>query len=126
MLHKLILIAIAGALGTLCRYGLAGLVHHLSKDSLFPWGTCVVNMAGCLAFGLLWTIMTARLSISSDVRAVVLVGFMGAFTTFSSFVFDTGQLLEDSQWFLAAGNVAMQNALGLAALFAGFALGRLI
>ena len=126
MLQKLFLIALAGALGTLARYGLSGLVHHLTKESLFPWGTFVVNAAGCLAFGVLWTVMTARLSIDGDVRAIVLVGFMGAFTTFSRFMFDTGQLLEDSQWFLAAGNVVLQNVVGLAALFVGLALGRFV
>ena len=126
MLQKLFLIALAGALGTLARYGLSGLVHHVAKGSFFPWGTFVVNVVGCLAFGVLWAVMTARLSIDGDVRAIVLVGFMGAFTTFSSFVFDTGQLLEDSQWFLAAGNVLMQNVVGLLALFAGLALGRFV
>ena len=70
--------------------------------------------------------MENRISISSETRVVILVGFMGAFTTFSSFIFDTSQLLEDSQWFLAFGNVALQNVVGLVALFAGLAFGRFI
>lgn len=126
MLQKLVLIAIAGGLGTLARYGLSGLVQNGLKDTLFPWGTFAVNAIGCLIFGLLWTVMDERISISSETRTVILVGFMGAFTTFSTFIFDTGQLLEDSQWLLAFGNVAMQNVVGLAALFAGLAIGRFI
>ena len=126
MLQKLVLIAIAGGLGTLARYGLSGLVQQASKDALFPWGTFAVNAAGCLVFGLLWTVMDARISTGSETRTVILVGFMGAFTTFSTFIFDTGQLLENSQWLLALGNVALQNVVGLAALFVGLAIGRFI
>ncbi len=126
MLQKLVLIAIAGGLGTLARYGLSGLVQHASKDALFPWGTFAVNASGCLVFGLLWTVMNERISIGYETRTVILVGFMGAFTTFSTFIFDTGQLLDDSQWLLALGNVALQNVVGLTALFVGLSIGRFI
>lgn len=125
-MQKLVLIAIAGGLGTLARYGLSGLVQHLCKEALFPWGTFAVNALGCLAFGLLWTVMGERISIGSEARTVILVGFIGAFTTFSTFIFDTGQLLQDSQWLWACGNVALQNVVGLAALFVGLAIGRFI
>jgi fluoride exporter len=122
---KLFWIALAGAAGTLARYGLAGLVQN-SVRGIFPWGTVVVNLAGCLVFGLLWSAMEGRLAVSPETRIAILVGFMGAFTTFSSFIFETGQLARDSQWFLALGNVAVQNVVGLIALFVGLALGRLI
>jgi CrcB protein len=122
---KLLLIAAAGALGALARYGLAGLVHEFLGRT-FPWGTVVVNITGCLAFGLLWSAMEDRLSITSDLRAMILVGFMGAFTTFSSFAFETVQLIRDAEWLLAAGNVTLQNAVGIAALFAGMIVGRMI
>lgn len=125
MLWKLLLIAIAGGVGTLSRYGLSLLVQDLSR-SMFQWGTAAVNLLGCLLFGLVWAITEERFAISGEVRAVVLTGFMGAFTTFSTFVFETGQLIEDSQWMLAFGNVALQTCVGLAALFIGLALGRLI
>lgn len=115
----------AGAAGTLARYGLAGLVQN-SVKGVFPWGTVVVNLSGCLAFGLLWSAMEGRLTIAAETRTVVLVGFMGAFTTFSSFIFETGQLARDSQWLFALGNVTVQNIVGLLALFVGLALGKLI
>lgn len=125
MSAKLFWIALAGAVGTLARYGLAGLVQN-SVKGVFPWGTVVVNLTGCLVFGLLWSVMEGRLTIAAETRTIVLVGFMGAFTTFSSFVFETGQLIRDSEWLLAMGNVTVQNVVGLAALFVGLVLGRLI
>ncbi len=123
MLQKLLLIACAGGLGALARYGLSGVVQR-AAGSDFPWGTTVVNVTGCLAFGLLWSWMGARLSIGGEVRAIVLVGFMGAFTTFSTFAFETAQLLHGAQWLAAAGNLAIQNVVGIAAMFLGLAIGR--
>jgi CrcB protein len=117
--------AFAGALGTLSRYWLAGVVQNLA-GTLFPWGTVVVNLSGSLVFGLLVAIMEGRFAISGETRMILLTGFMGAFTTFSTFMFETEQLLESSQWGLAAGNLLLQNVVGLLALFVGLALGRLI
>jgi CrcB protein len=65
-----------------------------------------------------------RLIISGQTRAIVLIGFMGAFTTFSTYAFETGQLLRDSEWILAAGNFLGNNLLGLICVFLGFAAGR--
>ena len=62
MLQKLLLIAVAGGVGALARYGLAGLVQRTTNGE-FPWGTAVVNVTGCLLFGALWAVMESRLSI---------------------------------------------------------------
>jgi len=123
--HKLIAIALAGAVGTLARYGLSGLVQRFAPVG-FPWGTFVVNICGCFLFGLVWTLAAERFLIGNDVRIVVLTGFMGAFTTFSTFMFESGQLMRDAEWLLALGNVAGQSVVGLVAVFAGLAVGRLI
>ncbi len=125
MLQKLVLIAVAGGLGTLARYGLAGLVQR-AVDGAFPWGTVAVNLLGCFLFGTLWSVMESRVSIGGEARAMILVGFMGAFTTFSTFAFETAQMLREAQWLLAAGNMAVQNLVGIAALLLGLALGRLV
>ena len=125
MLQKLALIAAAGGLGALARYGLAGLVQTASRGE-FPWGTAAVNLLGCFVFGVLWAAMEDRLSISGEVRTIVLVGFMGSFTTFSTFAFDTVQMFRDSQWLLMAGNVALQNVVGVIALLGGLLVGRLV
>lgn len=121
---KIALIAAAGAIGTLARYFLGGLVQRVS-GGVFPWGTFAVNMAGCLLFGVIWAMAEERLVISGETRAIFLVGFMGAFTTFSTFMFESSALLRDSQWALAFGNIALQNIVGIAALFIGLAIGRL-
>lgn len=125
MIQKLACLALAGACGTLCRYGLAGLVHRVDGAS-FPWGTLTVNLAGCFLAGLVWALFEGRWPVSGEARAVVMVGFMGAFTTFSAFILETGELVRASQWFYAAGNVVLQNGLGFAALLAGSMLGRMV
>lgn len=125
MPYKLLLLSIAGALGTLARYGLAGLVHHID-GAAFPWGTLAVNVLGCFMAGLLWTLFEGRWPVTSATRTIVLVGFMGAFTTFSAYILETGALARSADWLPALGNIALQNGLGFAALFAGIALARLV
>lgn len=123
MAGKLLGICIAGALGALCRYGLSGLVHKIGGAG-FPWGTLVVNMTGCFLVGLLWALFENRFSLSPEIRIVVLVGFMGAFTTFSAFALETGELLRSSGFLYASANILLHNGLGLALLLAGQALGK--
>ncbi|MBI5493089.1 MAG: CrcB family protein [Deltaproteobacteria bacterium] len=122
---KIIWIALAGVLGTLGRYWVGGLVQR-AYGGVFPWGTYAVNMAGCFLFGFVWTMAEERLIISGEARSIILIGFMGAFTTFSTFIFETDRLLKDSQWALAAGNIALQNVSGVAFLMLGIALSRFL
>jgi CrcB protein len=125
VLHKLLLIAVAGGLGSLARYGLSSLVQNWT-GSVFPFGTVAVNILGCFVFGILVAVSEGRFAVSPETRAMILVGFMGAFTTFSTFIFETAALLEKSQWWLALGNMSLQNFVGLAALILGLLLGRLV
>lgn len=124
-MHKLLYIALAGGLGALARYGLGGLVHRYWQAP-FPLGTVVVNLTGCFLFALFWGLAEERMAISSELRLVVLTGFMGSFTTFSTFIFESGMLAQDGQWIFAALNLAGQNILGLAALAMGLAAARFI
>lgn len=123
MPQKLLYLALAGGLGALSRYGLAGLVQRLAGGS-FPLGTFAVNILGCFLFGLVWGVLEHRLG--PQFRVVVLTGFMGAFTTFSTYAFESATLMQHGQWGWALANLAGQNVLGLALLFAGLALGRAI
>jgi len=123
--QKLLWIGLAGFAGTLARYGLQGLVQRVSNGG-FPWGTLVVNVVGCFAFGVAWALAEERLVIRGETRTIILIGFMGAFTTFSTFAFETSELLRDSEWLLVALNVAGQTVLGLLCVFLGIALGRWI
>lgn len=125
IMQKLAWLVLAGALGTLARYGLAGFIHRINGAS-FPWGTVVVNLTGCFLAGLLWSLFENRWAVSGETRTIVLVGFMGAFTTFSAFILETGELLRSAEWLHAAANITVQNSLGVVALFIGAALGRLV
>jgi CrcB protein len=123
VLRDLVWLALAGAAGTLLRYPLAGVTQRMCGER-FPWGTLAVNALGCFLFGLVWVMAEDRLLISGRARFLMLTGFMGAFTTFSTFAFETTQLLDDAQWGLALVNLAGQTALGLACVFLGLAAGR--
>ena len=124
-MHKLLLIALAGACGTLSRYWLSGAMYAaLGRD--FPWGTWAVNILGCFLFGLVWILAEERGLLSGQTRVIVLVGFMGAFTTFSTFIFESGELLRDAQWLRLVLNIGGQNVAGFAALFLGTSLGRIL
>jgi fluoride exporter len=125
MIQKLLCLALAGALGTVARYGLAGFVHRINGAN-FPWGTLVVNLTGCFLAGLLWALFENRWPVTGETRVLVLVGFMGAFTTFSALILETSELMRSAEWMVAAANVAMQNGLGFVALFTGSALGRMV
>jgi CrcB protein len=118
------MLAAAGALGTLARYGLGGMVQRATNSS-FPWGTLAVNALGSFLFGFVWSLAEERLVISGETRFIILTGFMGAFTTFSTFSFETSTMLRDTEWLLAAGNVLGQVVLGLLLVFVGLFVGRL-
>lgn len=124
-MKQVVLIAFAGALGTLSRYGLSTLVHAVMGHD-FPWGTFVVNILGCLLFGFIWALEEHHLALGPETRLIVLTGFMGAFTTFSTFIFESGQLITASQWVYVAGNLTLQILIGLAALTAGMQAARAV
>ena len=104
----------SGGCGTLARYALSGVAQRIYLGEL-PVGTFAVNVVGCLLFGFVWTLADERLIISGETRFIILTGFMGAFTTFSTFAFESSALLRDSEWLLAAGNVLGHNLIGILA-----------
>lgn len=122
---KLMLIGLAGACGTLCRYWASGAAYDLLGRN-FPWGTWAVNILGCFLFGLVSILAEERGFVSAQTRVLILTGFMGAFTTFSTFIFESGGLLNDGQWLKFALNVGGQNLAGFAALYLGAGVGRII
>ena len=118
-------IAVAGALGALARYGLEGFVSRRAGGA-FPWGTFVINVTGAFALGLLFTVMTGRFRVAPWFRTTVTVGFLGAYTTFSTLSLETFRLLEDGAYVLAGLNAAGSLAAGLLAVYAGVVVGRAI
>ena len=123
-MNKLFWLFIAGGFGVLARFILGGLIQRWYGGT-FPLGTFIINVLGCLLFGIIWSLAEERLVISGDTRFILLTGFMGAFTTFSTFAFETSGLMRDSEWLLTMGNVLGQTFLGLVAIVGGMAIGRL-
>lgn len=116
-------IALGGAAGALGRWLLSSGVHRwLGRD--FPWGTFAVNVAGSFAMGLLAVLLVERLALGPAWRAGLLVGFLGAFTTFSTFAFETVQLGTDGAGARALANVVASVALCVLAVVAGMQLAR--
>jgi CrcB protein len=124
-MNKALLIAAGGALGALGRAGLTALAQRWLGAG-FPYGTLAVNLVGCLLFGLVWALTEGIAHDTTEIRLLVLTGFMGALTTFSTYAFDSAQLWQGGRILAFAANLAFQNLLGLACVFLGFALGRLV
>jgi fluoride exporter len=114
------MIAVGGALGAIARYALGGLVQAWA-GARFPYGTLVVNVSGCLVMGVVMTLMTERGVVHPNWRFLVPVGFIGAYTTFSAFEYETFTALEQGGWLIALGNVALSVLAGFAAVALGVA-----
>lgn len=118
---KITLIALLGAIGTLARYGLQGLVQ-VRTDGAFPYGTLVVNLTGCFFLGLVAQFTLNRWVISPDWRVAVTVGFIGGYTTFSTFAFETAKMVEEAEWIRASAYIGASVIAGLFLSLAGIRL----
>ena len=121
--HTILAVAAGGALGAVARF----LVSFGAEPLLgywFPFGTFIVNVIGSLALGVLIQLTSLAWSPSAEVRAFLVVGVLGAFTTFSTFSVETVTLLQQGQARLALFNMAIQLGLGLAAAACGLTLGK--
>jgi fluoride exporter len=118
-------IGLAGALGALARYWLDGVVSRRAGGG-FPWGTFAINVSGSFLLGLLFTLLTERYRVDPWIRSALTIGFLGAYTTFSTLSLETYRLLEDGAVALAMANALGTLAAGLAALYVGVVLGRVV
>ncbi|WP_028574568.1 fluoride efflux transporter CrcB [Desulfonatronovibrio hydrogenovorans] len=125
MYRQIFFLALAGAGGTLARYWLSNAAHLLLGRG-FPFGTMAVNILGCFIFGILWSMAETRNFIGQEMKIIILVGFVGSFTTFSTFIFESNDLIRAGQWFFLILNSVGQCAAGLVALWMGIAMTRLI
>ena len=116
---RILLIGLGGGLGAICRFLLSGTVQRLAGGMIFPFGTGIVNLAGCFTIGFLYYIAEAHGALSDLSRAFLITGILGGFTTFSAFANESVNLLRDGEFFLGALNIAGQVLLCLVAVWAG-------
>ncbi len=118
---RLLLIAIFGAIGTLSRYGLQGLLQ--ARDgSTFPLGTLVINLSGCFLLGLIGQYLLNHTVVSLEWRMAIGIGFFGGYTTFSSFGWETAKMMEAGEWLRATTYVAASVVAGIFLSVAGIRL----
>lgn len=115
---NIVIIGIGGFIGAVARYGIAIWIGQRWGRS-FPLGTFIINVTGSFLIGLLMTVMTERFTENPQWRLFLVVGFLGAYTTFSTFEYETGALLKDSEWLYAGLNVVLSVAVGFVALKLG-------
>lgn len=122
-MKQILAIALGGSVGALLRYWVSTGFHAIvGRD--FPYGTLLVNVTGSLAMGLLYVVLVERLALGVEWRAAVLIGVLGAYTTFSAFSMETFALFEDGEPVKAVLNVVLSVSLCLAAVWLGIAAGR--
>ena len=117
-------IALGGALGALARYGVDGVVSR--RVSGFPLGTLVINVTGSFVIGVLFTLLADRFQVAPWLRSTLTIGFLGAYTTFSTWSLESYRLMESGAWALAAANVLGSVAAGLLAVYLGTVVGRAV
>ena len=103
-LHQLLWVALGGGFGAMARFAVSSWIYERTS-SAFPWGTYAVNFVGSCLFGVLFVLVFLNQPQREVLRLLVMVGFLGAFTTFSTFSFETVRLLESGLWAMAAANV---------------------
>jgi CrcB protein len=124
LILRFVYIATGGAIGAVARYGMSGWIQNLTESS-FPWGTLCVNTVGSLFIGLFWG-LSELTPVSPTVRLFFSIGFIGAFTTFSTYSLETLNLLRDKEMMLSFVNIALNNILALVFVFGGYFLSRYI
>lgn len=125
MMNQLPAIAIGGATGAIFRYLVSTGVYSLFGRE-FPYGTLAVNVLGSLLMGFLFVLLVERMDMTPVIRAAILIGFLGSFTTFSTFSMETLTLLENREHLKAFMNVFMSMSLCISATWFGLIIGRQI
>lgn len=124
MLSKLLIVAAAGSLGAIARYVVSGWAQRLGAG--FPWGTLAVNVLGCLAIGVLMYLFQQRQALSEHTRLALMVGFLGAFTTFSAFGYETFSMLREGDAPVALANIGANVILCLSGVWGGWTVARAV
>jgi fluoride exporter len=120
---SLVLIGLGGFAGAIARYLVDGAVADRTGGG-FPWGTLVINVSGSFLLGLLFALSAERAVLPAEIRGPLMIGFLGAYTTFSTFMLESWRLVESGAYGPALANLGGSLVLGLVAVVAGLTLGR--
>jgi CrcB protein len=123
---KLFLVGAGGFLGSVSRYVFSGLVYRILGNPYFPYGTLAVNVAGCLLIGFFGGLAESRQLFNPEIRLFVLIGFLGGFTTFSTFGYEVLTFARDGQIIASLSNILLHIILGIGATWLGYVLSELI
>jgi CrcB protein len=121
----LLFLAVGGAFGAVSRYLVQGWVQDLTGGR-FPWGTFAVNISGSFVLGLVFALAMDRAILSPDVRVPLMIGFIGSYTTFSTLMLESWVLVEEGDLLRMFGNLALSVVVGMVAVVAGLAMGRML
>lgn len=121
----LLLVGLGGFAGAISRYVVDGWIANAAAGA-FPWGTFAINLSGSFVLGVLFALTAERAILPPDIRAPVMIGYIGAYTTFSTLMLESWRLVEDGSVGLGLVNIAASVGLGMLAVFAGLTIGRLI
>jgi CrcB protein len=121
----LLLIGLGGFAGAIARYAVDGAVSDRTGGG-FPWGTLVINATGSFVLGLLFALTTERAILPADIRGPLMIGFLGAYTTFSTWMLESWRLIEGGSYGAAVANLGGSVVVGLIAVSAGLVIGRAI
>jgi len=118
MIADYFIIGLGGFFGAVARYAVALWVGQ-NWGRIFPLGTFIVNVSGCFCISLFMSLFTERFMVNPQIRLFLIIGFLGAYTTFSTFEYETGNLIKDGEWFIALANVVLSVIAGFVALKLG-------
>ncbi len=122
-MEKYLFVGVGGMVGSICRYGLSGLFYRVMGDR-FPYGTFAVNIVGCFAIGLLMSLFEGRWLVPPNLRLFLTIGILGGFTTFSTFSYETVEMLKGGNFFLASLNIVGSLLCCLCATWGGSMMGK--
>ncbi|WP_300458685.1 fluoride efflux transporter CrcB [Desulfobacula sp.] len=123
---KLVMVGMGGFAGSICRYMISDVSQRLFNDPFFPYGTLTVNVVGCLLIGLLGGLSESRHLFTPEIRALVLMGFLGGFTTFSTFGYEIFTFARDGQFVSALTNLLLHLILGFGSVWLGFSMSKVL
>lgn len=123
-MQSLLIAGAGGFVGTMMRYLLNNLIYKTLEYPTYPFGTLTINVLGCFFIGFVASLAESRLALTPDVRTFIQIGILGGFTTFSTFGYETFNLIRDGQFLLGFGNIFLQVFVGLFAVWLGYYLGQ--